>query len=65
MNDTIEAQWYAKQTQSRLHCLAAGAWDANDRDGFVKAHAELRRRRLGGTLRENKRDTWQQDGEID
>lgn len=60
-----QALWYAEQTESHLVCSAAGAWMANDREGFVLAHAELRRRRLGGTLRANRRETWQQNGRVD
>ena len=57
-----EARWYAKQTDSRLRCLAAGAWDANDRDGYCKAHAEMRRRAHGGEdLMKFWVDGWQQE----
>ena len=55
------AESYADQTDSRLRSLATGAWDANDRDAFCLAHAEMRRRVQRGTdLMRFYVDSWQQ-----
>ncbi len=61
LDTRTQAEWYADQTDSRLRCLAAGAWTANDRDGFCLAHAEMNRRAAGGAdLKAFYVDSWQQ-----
>lgn len=52
------SKWYREQTDARLKCLMRGSWDANDREGFAMARAEMDRRSKGGTFAENLKDWW-------